>query len=90
MSFSHGSIVLGTGEGKTISVLGGSYTYKAAKEDTGSAYALIEGTVVGDGPPPHIHTTEEEAFYPSYQLRCVRAVALRLTNRRSCPHGSHD
>ena len=38
-------------------------TYKAAKEDTGGAYALIEGTVVGGGPPPHIHTTEEEAFY---------------------------
>jgi len=63
MSFSHGGVVLGAGEGKTISVLGDSYTYKAAKEETGGAYALIEGTVVGDGPPPHIHTTEEEAFY---------------------------
>ena len=63
MSFSHRGIVLGAGEGKTISVLGNSYTYKAAKEETGGAYALIEGTVVGDGPPPHIHTTEEEAFY---------------------------
>ncbi len=54
---------LGAGEGKTISVLGAPYTYKAAKEETGGAYALIEHTVVGDGPPPHIHTTEEEAFY---------------------------
>jgi len=63
MSFSHRGIVLGAGEGKTISVLGNSYTYKAAKEETGGAYTLIEGTVVGDGPPPHIHTTEEEAFY---------------------------
>ena len=63
MSFSHGGIVLGAGEGKTISVLGNSYTYKAAKEETGGAYALIEGTVVGDGLPPHIHTIEEEAFY---------------------------
>src|SRR5262245_11915987 len=51
MSFHHGSIVLGAGEGKTISVLGDAYTYKAAKEDTGGAYALIEGTVVGDGLP---------------------------------------
>jgi hypothetical protein len=50
MSFGHGAIVLGAGEGKTISVLGASYTYKAAKEDTGGAYALIEHTVVGDGP----------------------------------------
>ena len=63
MSFGHGAIVLGAGDGKTISVLGDSYTYKAAKEDTGGAYALIEHTVVGDGPPPHIHTAEEEAFY---------------------------
>jgi quercetin dioxygenase-like cupin family protein len=63
MSFGHGAIVFRAGEGKTISVLGNAYTYKAAKEDTGGAYALIEHTVVGDGPPPHIHTAEEEAFY---------------------------
>jgi quercetin dioxygenase-like cupin family protein len=63
MSFNHEGIVLGAGEGKTISVLGNSYSYKVAKEETGGAYALIEHTVVGDGPPPHIHTTEEEAFY---------------------------
>jgi mannose-6-phosphate isomerase-like protein (cupin superfamily) len=63
MSFSNDGIILGAGEGKTISVLGDSYTYKAAKEETRGAYALIECTVLGDGPPPHIHTTEEEAFY---------------------------
>jgi mannose-6-phosphate isomerase-like protein (cupin superfamily) len=63
MSFSHEGIILSAGEGKTISVLGDSYTYKATKEETGGAYALIEGTIVGDGPPPHIHKTEEEAFY---------------------------
>jgi hypothetical protein len=33
MSFDHGAIVLGAGEGKTISVWGTSYTYKAAKEE---------------------------------------------------------
>ena len=32
MSFDHGAIVLGAGEGKTISVWGAS-TYKAAKEE---------------------------------------------------------
>jgi len=63
VSFGHGPIVLGAGGGKTVSVLGDSYTYKAAKEETGGAYALIEQTLVGDGPPPHIHTAEEEAFY---------------------------
>ncbi|HWP41844.1 MAG TPA: cupin domain-containing protein [Blastocatellia bacterium] len=63
MSFRQGEIVLGAGEGKTISVLGDSYTYKAAREETHGAYALIEHTVAGGGPPPHIHATEEEAFY---------------------------
>ena len=63
MSFHHGEIVLGADEGKTISVFGAPYTYKATKEETRGAYALIEHTVVGDGPPPHIHATEEEAFY---------------------------
>ena len=37
MSFDHGAIVLGAGEGKTISAWGASYTYKADKEDTGGA-----------------------------------------------------
>ena len=63
MSFPFKSVVLGTGEGKTISVLGDSYTYKATKDETGGAYALIEGRIVGEGPPPHIHATEEESFY---------------------------
>jgi quercetin dioxygenase-like cupin family protein len=63
MSFPHGEIVLGAGEGKTISVMGESYIYKAAKEETRGAYALIEHTVAAGGPPPHIHATEEEAFY---------------------------
>jgi quercetin dioxygenase-like cupin family protein len=63
MSFGDGAIVLDAGQGRTISVLGESYTFKAAGEDTGGAYALIESTVAGDGPPPHVHATEEEAFY---------------------------
>jgi mannose-6-phosphate isomerase-like protein (cupin superfamily) len=63
MSFSDGTVILGAGEGKTISVIGNPYTTKASKEDTRAAYSLLEGTIVGDGPPPHIHDTEEEAFY---------------------------
>lgn len=63
MSFSDGSIVLGPGEGRTIPVLGDSYTYKVVSGDTRGAYSLVEITVMGDGPPLHIHKTEEEAFY---------------------------
>ncbi len=63
MSFHHEGVVLSPGKGETISVLGDTYTYKATQKDTGGAYALIEATVAGDGPPPHIHAKEEEAFY---------------------------
>jgi len=63
MSFSYRSIALSPGEGKTIPVLGDSYTYKAVGGDTQGNYSLLEIHVKGDGPPPHIHKTEEEAFY---------------------------
>jgi mannose-6-phosphate isomerase-like protein (cupin superfamily) len=63
MSFGHTGVILDAGEGKTVSVIGNSYTYKASGKETRGGYALLEGTVVGDGPPPHIHKTEEEAFY---------------------------
>jgi quercetin dioxygenase-like cupin family protein len=53
------------GEGKTVSVLGEQYTYKALGADTGGAYGLVETTAPARsaGPPPHIHHTEDEAFY---------------------------
>jgi len=63
ISFDHKGILLNAGDEKNISVLCDSYTYKAAKEETQGAYSLIEGEICGAGPPPHIHTTEEEAFY---------------------------
>jgi len=63
MSFDHGSVLLGAGKGKTVTVMGDAYTIKAAREETGGAYSLIESTITGGGPPPHIHLTEEEAFY---------------------------
>jgi quercetin dioxygenase-like cupin family protein len=63
MSFGHTGVILDAGEGKTVSAVGNSYTYKASGKETGGGYALIEIMVVGDGPPPHIHKTEEEAFY---------------------------
>jgi quercetin dioxygenase-like cupin family protein len=63
MSFSDGGITLAPGEGKTIEVPGHPITYKATKEDTEGAYSLLEVTVMGEGPPQHIHKAEEEAFY---------------------------
>ena len=63
MSFGEGSIVLGPGDGKTVSVSGNPYTFKVRGNEAGGAYALVEVTVVGEGPPPHIHRAEEEGFY---------------------------
>ncbi len=59
------AIVLQPGEGKTVTVLGERYTYKAVGADTGGAYGLVETTAPAGsaGPPPHIHHTEDEAFY---------------------------
>jgi mannose-6-phosphate isomerase-like protein (cupin superfamily) len=58
-------IVLGPGEGKTVSVLGDQYTFKAVGRETGGAYGLVEITApaASSGPPPHIHEGEDEAFY---------------------------
>jgi quercetin dioxygenase-like cupin family protein len=56
--------VLGAGEGRSVWVVGDRYTVKAAGEDTGGAFALVEALVPpGGGPPPHVHSREDEAFY---------------------------
>jgi mannose-6-phosphate isomerase-like protein (cupin superfamily) len=52
------------GKDRSYWVLGDLYTCLASGEQTGGAYALIEGVVPpGGGPPPHIHHREDEAFY---------------------------
>lgn len=56
-------MTLGPGEGPSVRVPGHPYQLKARSEDTGGAYALVEATVTGEGPPQHIHGAEEEAFY---------------------------
>jgi mannose-6-phosphate isomerase-like protein (cupin superfamily) len=63
MSFGVRSVILAPGEGQTVKVPGHPYTFKARRADTGGAYALVEVTLNGEGPPQHIHHAEEEAFY---------------------------
>ncbi len=63
MSIDDGNVVLGPGEGKTVPVPGHEITLKVVGADTGGAYSLLEIELTGDGPPQHIHKTEEEAFY---------------------------
>jgi quercetin dioxygenase-like cupin family protein len=45
-------------------VVGDLYTVKASGADTAGAFALIEVLVPPQsGPPPHVHSREDEAFY---------------------------
>ena len=51
-------------EGRTIAVVGDVYRFLATGEDTNGKYALWEAIVPpGGGPPPHVHSREEEGFY---------------------------
>jgi quercetin dioxygenase-like cupin family protein len=51
-------------EGQTIGVVGDIYRFLAIGEETDGRYATWEATVPpGGGPPPHVHSREEESFY---------------------------
>ena len=52
------------GKGRTIAVVGDVYRFLATGEDTNGKYAMWEAIVPpGGGPPPHVHSREEEGFY---------------------------
>jgi quercetin dioxygenase-like cupin family protein len=59
-------VVVGPGEGKTLSGRGGGYTLvtKVTDEQTRGAYAFQEMTVAPGFPwiPPHVHHDEDEAL----------------------------
>ena len=51
-------------QGCTVSLVGDVYRFLATGEDTNCKYTLIEALVgPGGGPPPHVHSREEEGFY---------------------------
>jgi quercetin dioxygenase-like cupin family protein len=51
-------------QGRTVAVVGDVYRFLATGEDTNGKYALWEAIVPpGGGPPPHVHSREEEGFY---------------------------
>jgi quercetin dioxygenase-like cupin family protein len=57
-------IHLPAGSGRAYSAVGDRYLMLATGEQTGGAYCLTEAHVPpGGGPPPHLHTREEESFY---------------------------
>lgn len=51
-------------EGRTIAVVGDVYRFLATGAETNGKYAMWEAIVPpGGGPPPHVHSREEESFY---------------------------
>lgn len=51
-------------QGRSVAVVGDVYRFLATGEETNGKYALWEALVPpGGGPPPHVHSREEEGFY---------------------------
>ena len=77
----HSPILRKTTEGRTVAVVGDVYRFLATGEDTNGKYALCEAIVTpGGGPPPHVHSREEEGFYVlegeiTFQIGDKRVVA---------------
>ncbi|MCA9024381.1 MAG: quercetin 2,3-dioxygenase [Planctomycetaceae bacterium] len=69
------------GEGRRIGIVGDLYRFLATGEETNGKYATFEAIVPpGSGPPPHIHSREEESFLVlegemTFQLGEERIVA---------------
>ena len=59
-----GGYMLSSREGRQIPAIGVGITAKATGESTRDAYSLFEYAVPGgvNGPPPHVHTREDESF----------------------------
>ncbi|HWL10633.1 MAG TPA: cupin domain-containing protein [Planctomicrobium sp.] len=81
MTMTHPAIVRRSGEGPRIGVVGDTYRFLATGEETDGKYATVDALVPpGGGPPPHIHTREEESFLVlegeiTFQLGEERIVA---------------
>lgn len=50
-------------QGRTIAVVGDVYRFLATGDETNGRYAMCEAIPPGGGPPPHVHSREEEGFY---------------------------
>ena len=63
MTMTHPPTLRKPTEGRTIAVVGDIYRFLATGEETDGKYAMFEAIVPpGGGPPPHVHSREEESF----------------------------
>lgn len=63
MTISHQPTLRKPNEGRTIAVVGDIYRFLATGDETDGKYAMFDAIVPpGGGPPPHIHSREEESF----------------------------
>lgn len=66
-------------EGRTVAVVGDVYRFLATGEATNGKYALWEAIVPpGGGPPPHVHSREEEGFYILEGEITIQAGDMRI------------
>jgi quercetin dioxygenase-like cupin family protein len=69
---------LAPGDGERIWIVGDTMTLKATGVMTGGRLALLENlTAPGGGPPPHVHTREDEFFFVldgSFEVRIGEEV----------------
>jgi quercetin dioxygenase-like cupin family protein len=53
-----------SGSPRVYSIVGDRYTYLLTGEETGGGCFMFEAYVSpGNGPPPHVHSREDETFY---------------------------
>ena len=63
MTMEHPATVRRPGEGRRIGIVGDVYRFLATGKETSGKYATFEAIVPpGSGPPPHVHSREEESF----------------------------
>src|SRR5688500_1842835 len=80
-----GAVVLGPGEGRSIDLGNFAMSVKAAANDTGSGFTLLEAAEpAGFGPPMHIHHDAAEAFY----VLAGEYVIFIEEREFTCPAGS--
>lgn len=59
----HPPVIRKPGEGRRIGIVGDVYRFLATGDETDGKYTTFEAIVPpGSGPPPHIHSREEESF----------------------------